>query len=100
MKNKKKPLSSSNNNSKEESCHKLWKEDSETQLLYSDISQNTSEEVINNVTLDPDVLRWENPCENLANELSRIEIYKTNRRLRYINARNNQLALVAIKERM
>ena len=54
---------------------------------------------IANVTLDPDVLRWENPCDEPLDEIRRIEVYKANRRLRYLNANNTKVALLAIKER-
>ena len=54
---------------------------------------------IGNVTLDPDVLRWENPCDDPLDEIRRIEVYKANRRLRYLNANNTKVALLAIKER-
>ena len=56
-----------------------------------------SEELIT-LTLDPDVLRWENTCGNVEDEVERMEVYKANRRLRYVNARNTQIALLAIKE--
>ena len=65
----------------------------------ADLTQEVSEELITTgKTLDPDVLRWENRCDDEEKELERIEVYKANRRLRYINARNTQLALLAIKE--
>lgn len=54
---------------------------------------------IGNDTLDPDVLRWENPCDNPLDEIRRIEVYKANRRLRYLNANNTKVALLAIKQR-
>lgn len=51
------------------------------------------------ITLDADVLRWENQCENPIDEMCRVEAYKSNRRLRYVNAKNAKLALLAIKEK-
>ena len=44
-------------------------------------------------------LRWDNVCDDPLDELRRIETYKANRRLRYINANNAKIALLTIKER-
>ena len=66
-----------------------------TRIITTHEPDNTS----NNITLDPDVLRWDNVCEDPVDESRRIEVYKANRRQRYINANNTKLALLAIKER-
>jgi len=44
-------------------------------------------------------LRWDNPCEDPVDEFRRIESYKTNRRLRYINENNAKIAALTVQER-
>ena len=44
-------------------------------------------------------LRWNNVCDDPLDELRRIETYKANRRLRYINANSAKIASLTIKER-
>ncbi|XP_066918961.1 uncharacterized protein [Clytia hemisphaerica] len=44
-------------------------------------------------------LRWDSPCDNMLDEIRRIEAYKTNRRLRYMNANNMKIAELTIQEK-
>ena len=48
---------------------------------------------------DDSGLRWDNPCDNMLDEIRRIEAYKTNRRLRYMNSNNMKIAELTIQEK-
>ncbi|XP_057295626.1 uncharacterized protein LOC130624074 [Hydractinia symbiolongicarpus] len=89
-------------------------QDSSSESIYIETSDNLNKylprnktpsldeikpDTMRSITLDADVLRWENKCDNDVDEMRRIEVYKVNRRLRYANANNTRVALLAIKDR-
>lgn len=62
-------------------------------------NQSSTVETLNAYSsLDPDVLRWENPCEDPVDEMRRIQVYKANRRLRYMNSNNSKIAMLSVKD--
>ena len=65
------------------------------QLNSSQKTYNSSDDGFYNDT----GLRWNNVCDDPLDELRRIETYKANRRLRYINANSAKIASLTIKER-
>ena len=69
-----------------------------TNEIESGSGLNQSDTSININQLDPDVLRWENPCDNPVDEMRRISVYKANRRMRYMNSNNTKIASLTIKE--